>query len=85
MYRLNVWVPGLELGFGVVEDVTGFRHMSEGLTDVAGNNRCVVKKVQETSTMPGEDDLLLSAFDRGGEVEVVRFLELLPSLAKVSD
>jgi len=52
----------------------------EGGAGVAWYDWCVVEEVEESSAVAREEHLLLCAFDDGGEVDVVGFLELLASL-----
>lgn len=70
----------LELALSIVENVAGFRTVSEGLSDVSWHNGSVVEEVQQSATVPGQDDLLLCSLNGGGKVMVIRFLELLAGL-----
>ena len=48
--------------------------------NVARNDGGVVEEVEEAAPVPREDDLLFSALDGGGEVEVVGFFDFLAGL-----
>ena len=79
---LKVWLPLLQLLLSIVEYLSRFARMGEWLAHVAGNDRGIVEKVQQTTAVAGEDDLFLSAFDGRGEVQVVCLLQLLARLRR---
>lgn len=73
-------MPALELSLGISQNLSGIMGMSERLTDVTRNHGRIVEEVQQPAAVLGEDDLLLSTLDGGSELQVVRLLDLLPSL-----
>jgi hypothetical protein len=77
---LQVWLPHLEIVLSVCENLSRICAVRKWVADIARNDRRVVKQVQESATMFGKDDLLLSTLYRSSEVEIICFLELLASL-----
>jgi len=79
-----VWTPALKLNLGFVQNLSSFVGVCKGLSDVTGHNWSIVKKVEESATVSGKNNLLLGSFDGSGKVEVVGLLDLLSGLAFVS-
>lgn len=78
---LGLGLPVAEVVFGVVEDLAGLGTVSVGLALVAWHDGTVIQKLEEAAAVAGQDDLLFSALNRGEELGVVGFLELLTGLA----
>ena len=81
---VEVGLPGLQLAFGIVQNVASFRSMCKWLSNVTWHHGSIVKQVKKSAAVLGEDDLLLSPFDGGSKMEVISFLELLTGLSNVS-
>lgn len=77
-------MPGLELAFGLVQNVSSFACVGKRLSNITGYDWSIVKEVQKSATISGKDDLFLGSFDGGCEVQIVGFLELLACLILVS-
>jgi hypothetical protein len=73
-------LPRAQIALGVVEHVSSLDGLLVRLDGVAGDYRRIVEQVEQSACMLGEDDLLLGAFDDGGEVDVEGFLDFLPGL-----
>ena len=82
--RLHIQAVALKVALGVSENLTGSLRLSKGRMHVAGHDRGIVNKVQESAGMLCEDDLLLSALNGGCEVVIVCLLELLPGLQSLA-
>jgi len=81
---LHVWLPGLQLAFGLIQNLPSLAGICEWLSNVTRDDWSIVKQVQQLAAIPGEDDLLLSSFDGSSEMEVIGLLELLASLVLIS-
>lgn len=80
MDRLEIRLPVPEFIFGVIEHLaSGIGALENGMY-VSWHDRRVVKEVQHTASLLGQNDLLLGSLDRGRKVDVIGFLELLASL-----
>lgn len=77
---LNVGLPAAELVLGIGEHLASSIGVFEGSMYVSGHNRGIVEKVQDTTRLFCQDDLLLGSLDRGCEMDVVGLFELLASL-----
>lgn len=78
--RLEIGGPFAKIFFSVVEDLASLVTMLKCWACVARNNWGIVQQVQETATMAGKQDLLLSTLDCRGKMYIISFLELLPGL-----
>lgn len=77
---LDLGTPIAKIILAVIENlarIVGFRILSPS---VARYYWCVVNEGQKTTPVLGKDNLLLSTLDRGKELGVVCFLELLSRL-----
>ena len=54
--------------------------MLKSWSRVARNYGCVIEEVEDPAAVSRKEDLLFSALNNGGEVNVVGFLQLLTSL-----
>ena len=54
--------------------------MLESGTDVSRDDGSIIQEIENSSTMSGEDDLLLCTFDSGRELNVIGLFELLTCL-----
>lgn len=80
MDRFKVWLPAAKLVFGVVEDLASMLGICELWMSIAGDDGCVVKKIDNTASLLCQNDLLLGALDRRRKVDVICLLELLTRL-----
>jgi hypothetical protein len=82
--RFYLQAVTLKVTLGIVEDYTCGLCLCKGRMSVTWDNRGVVDQVQKSTSMFGQDNLLLGPFNGGREVEIVCLLELLAGLVKVS-
>jgi len=75
-----VGLPLAQVVLGVVQDLARLGPARVHGASIAGHDGAVVEEAQEPASMAGEDDLLLSALDGGGELGLVGRLQLLASL-----
>ena len=78
--RLEIGGPFAEIFFSVIKYLASLVTMLKCRTRVARNNWGIVQQIQETATMAGKQDLLLSTLDCRGKMYIISFLELLPGL-----
>lgn len=77
---VSLGLPVAEVVLGVVQNLAGLGSVVVDGLGVTGDNRSVVKKLQQAATVLGQDNLLLGTLNSGGELGLVGFLELLASL-----
>ncbi len=77
---VSLRLPVAEVVLGVVQNLAGLGSVVVDGLGVTGDNRSVVKKLQQAATVLGQDNLLLGTLNSGGELGLVGFLELLASL-----
>lgn len=77
---LNGWMPGAEFVFGIIKDLASSLDVLKGWVGVAGHDWGVVEKVEETTSLFCEDDLLFGTLNCRGKVDVVGFFEFLAGL-----
>lgn len=76
----ELWLPLSKIVFGVVENLASLMAVLEDGASVTWNDGSIIEKVQETTAVAGENDLLLGALDGCSEFGGVCFLELLATL-----
>lgn len=76
------WLPVAEVVFGVVQDLARLGAVGVGLALIAWGDGGTVQELEEAAAVTGQDDLLLGSLDRGEELGVVGFLELLTGLTR---
>ena len=81
---INLKTPVAEILFGIVEDLACLSAVLECWTRITWNNWGIIKKVQETTAVTSEDDLLLCALNGGSELGSICLLKLLAGLWTVS-
>lgn len=84
MHVFQFRLPLLEIILRVVQDLSSLIRVLVRRADVTWDDWGVIEEVEETTTVAGEDNLLLGTLDGGGELQSVCFLELLAGLRYVS-
>lgn len=79
---LGLGLPVAEVVFGIIQDLAGLGAVCIWLAIVTRHDGTVVQELEEAAAVAGQDDLLLGALDRGEELGVVGFLQLLTGLAR---
>lgn len=78
--RLGLWLPVLQVVFGVVENLSALGAILVHYAGVTWHDGRVVEQVKQATTVLGQDDLLLGTLDGGGELGGIRLFQLLASL-----
>jgi hypothetical protein len=73
-------MPGAEFVFGIIKDLASGFDVFEGWVGITRDDWGVVEKVEETTSLFCEDDLLFSTLNCRGKVDVVGFFEFLAGL-----
>jgi excinuclease UvrABC helicase subunit UvrB len=73
-------LPVAEVILCVVEDLAGLVTVGIRGAGVTRDNRTIIEKMQEATTVLGENDLLLSALNSSSKFGLVCFLKLLAGL-----
>jgi hypothetical protein len=76
----KVRLPSLEILFCICKDLSCISLVSKWLAGVTRYDWGVIEKVQETTTVSGQNDLLFGTLDGRSEMDIVGFLDLLTSL-----
>lgn len=76
--------PCLQLLFGFSQDISGLGGMFKRLAHISWYYRSVIEEVEQTTTILGEDDLLLGSLNGGSKVDVESLLDFLTSLSMES-
>ena len=63
---IEPWCPVSKVFLCIVENLSSLSRVFEGCTSVSWNDGSVIEKVEKTSTVAGENDLLLCSLNGSG-------------------